>query len=419
MKKYIILIFLIVVKTGTAFSQNKTEKRLKTLSEQYQFVKMDSVNNKMKTREYFFYKALFANVCNKPKISNLYLDSLTQNDINQKFNYYKLKNDNYLKLFDYKNAFKTSNILTSTFSKNFSTEELNDELNTQRIWQVVKLQKPQTIDTFSELSVATKKDKAGLINTSVLVNNIETDFVFDTGAGISCITESLAKKLGFIILPDNNIEVMSFSGIKNKVLIGIAPVLDIGSIKIQNAVFLIYPDDAFTFANGSYVINGIIGFPIIKELGTITIEENSLTFSKNKSLQNNDKNLFIDELRCVVMLNFKGKTLPFNFDSGAKQSLFNKSFYELFKSYLDTNGIIISEKSAGAGGQEIISELLEIKNQSVKLGKITIDLVKLQVDTADYGVYGKMNYGNIGQDIMGQFKKVTISFDANYLKLEN
>lgn len=419
MKKYIILIFLIVVKTGTAFSQNKTEKRLKTLSEQYQFVKMDSVNNKMKTREYFFYKALFANVCNKPKVSNLYLDSLTQNDITQKFNYYKLKNDNYLKLFDYKNAFKTSNILTTTFSKNFSTEELNDELNTQRIWQVLKLQEPQTIDSFSELSVATKKDKAGLINTSVLANNIETDFVFDTGAGISCITESLAKKLGFIILPDNNIEVMSFSGIKNKVLIGIAPVLGIGSIKIHNAVFLVYPDDAFTFANGSYVINGIIGFPIIKELGTITIEENSLTFSKNKSPENNDKNLFIDELRCVVMLNFKGKTLPFNFDSGAKQSLFNKSFYELFKSYLDTNSIIISEKSAGAGGQEIISELLEIKNQSVKLGKITIDLVKLQVDTADYGVYGKMNYGNIGQDIMGQFKKVTISFDANYLKLEN
>ncbi|MEA9414690.1 MULTISPECIES: retropepsin-like aspartic protease [unclassified Flavobacterium] len=418
MKKLLILT-LLLLETGVAFSQIKTENNLKKLSEQHQFVKMDSLNNKIRTKDYYFYKALFANVCNKPDLSNLYLDSLNKSQITKEFRYYKLKNDNYIKLFDYANAFKTSGILTSTFSEKFTKEELDDELNTRRIWEVLKLQKPQIIDSFSNLSVATKKDKAGLITTNVLANTIDTDFVFDTGAGISCITESLAKKLGFIILPDNNIEVMSFTGVKNKVLMGIAPVLNIGDIKIHNAVFLVYPDSAFTFANGKYVINGIIGFPIIKELGTVTIEENSLTFSKNKTIKSNDKNLFIDELRAIVMLNFKGKTLPFNFDSGAKTSSFNKSFYELFKTYLDKNSTLISAKTASAGGQEITSELLELKDQQILLGKNQINVPKLQVDKSDYGVYGKVNYGNIGQDIIGQFKKVTISFDHNYLKLEN
>lgn len=417
MKKYII-ITLLLLETGLTFAQAKTEKNLLELSEQHQFVKMDSLNNSVKTKEYFYYKALFANVCNNPRLSNLYLDSLKQN-LTSPFKYYKLKYDNYLKLFDYKNTFQTAGILTTTYSKNYTEEELSDELNTQRIWEVLKLQKPQIIDSFSNLRVPTKKDKAGLINTTVLANNTETDFVFDTGAGISCITEGLAKKLGFIILLDNNIEVMSFTGIKNKVLIGIAPVLNIGNIKIHNAVFLVYPDNAFTFANGAYVINGIIGFPIIKELGTVIIEENSLTFSKNKTIENHNKNLFIDELRSIVMLNFNGKTLPFNFDSGAKKSSFNKSFYELFKSYLDNNGTLISEKTASAGGQEITTELLEIKNQYIKLGNNKIKLQELQVDKSNYGVYGKMNYGNIGQDIIGQFKKITISFDNNYLKLEN
>jgi predicted aspartyl protease len=417
--KKLIIFTLLLLETGVAFSQIKTENQLKDLSEQHQFVKMDSLNNKIKTREYHFYKALFANVCNKPNVSNLYLDSLKQNQITKEFRYYKLKNDNYIKLFDYANAFKTSGILTTIFSKNYTKEELDDEQNTRRIWEVLKLQKPQIIESFSNHSVTTKKDKAGLITTNVLANNIETDFVFDTGAGISCITESLAKKLGFIILPDNNIEVMSFTGVKNKVLMGIAPVLNIGNITIHNAVFLVYPDTAFTFANGKYIINGIIGFPIIKELGTVTIEENSLSFSKNKTINNNDKNLFIDELRAIVMLNFKGKTLPFNFDSGAKTSSFNKSFYELFKSYLDKNGSLVSEKTASAGGQEVTSEVLEIKDQQIQLGKNQINLPKLQVDKSDYGVYGKVNYGNIGQDIIGQFKKVTISFDYNYLKLDN
>ncbi|KFF10815.1 retropepsin-like aspartic protease [Flavobacterium hydatis] len=418
MKKLIIFTVLLL-ETGVAFSQIKTENLLKSLSEQHQFVKMDSLNNRIKTREYYFYKALFANVCNKPSVSNLYLDSLKQNLVTKEFRYYKLKNDNYIKLFDYANAFKTSGILTTTFSEKYTKEELDDELNTRRIWEVLKLQKPQLIDSFSNISVATKKDKAGLITTNISANTIDTDFVFDTGAGISCITESLAKKLGFIILPDNNIEVMSFTGVKNKVLMGIAPVLNIGNITIHNAVFLVYPDTAFTFANGKYIINGIIGFPIIKELGTVTIEENSLSFSKNKTINNNNKNLFINELRAIVMLNFKGKTLPFNFDSGAKTSSFNKSFYELFKSYLDKNGTLVSEKTASAGGQEVTSEVLELKDQYIRLGKNQISLPKLQVDKTDYGVYGKVNYGNIGQDIIGQFKKVTISFDYNYLKLEN
>jgi predicted aspartyl protease len=418
MKKHIIFV-LLLLESGMAFSQIRTEKHLKELSEQHQFVQMDSLNNKTKTKEYFFYKALFANVCNNPNVSNLYLDSLKQSHTVKSFKYYKLKNDNYIKLFNYTNAYQTSRILTTTFLKNFSKDELNDELNTQRIWEVLKLQKPQIIDTFSNVFVETKKDKAGLINTPVLANNIETNFVFDTGAGISCITESLAKKLGFIILPDNNIKIASFTGVENSVLIGIAPVLNIGNIKVHNAVFLVYPDTAFTFANGAYVINGIIGFPIIKELGSVTIEENNLTFSKKRTVGNNEKNLFTDQLRSIVMLTYNGKILPFNFDSGAKESLFNKSFYELFKPYLDNNGTLISEKSSGAGGQEITSDLLEIKNQNINLGKTPINLKKIQVDKSNYGVYGKVNYGNIGQDIIGQFKKVTISFDDNYLELEN
>lgn len=337
----------------------------------------------------------------------------------KKLKYYKLKNDNYIKLFDYANAYQTSRVLTTTFSKEHSAEELNDELNTQRIWEVLQWQKPQTIAAFSSVTVTAKKDIAGLITTPILANNTETHFVFDTGAGISCITESMAKKLGLTILPDNNINVMSFTGVENKVLMGVAPELTMGGIIIRNAVFLVYPDTAFTFAGGAYVINGIIGFPIIKELGTVTIAEDSLAFSKNKTSEKNERNLFIDQLRSILMLTYKGKMLPFNLDTGAKESTFTKSFYELFKPYLEVNGTLVSEKTASAGGQEVTSEVLELKNQNIKLGKITINLKRLQVDPSNYGVHGKVNYGNIGQDIIGQYKKVTMSFDDNYLTLEN
>jgi hypothetical protein len=413
------LLFCLLFAGQALFAQIHPNNNLKQLSQQHQFAKMDSLNNTVKSKDYYFYKGLYANVCNNPRLSNQYLDSLKNNPIINSYEFTKLKNDNYIKLFDYELAYTTSKTLTTKFQKKFTKEELTDEINAQRIWQTLRGKPAQSIESFSTITLPTIKDKADLITTRVSTTGTETNFVFDTGAGISCITESIAKKMGVIILPDNNILVESFTGQKNKVLIGIAPEINLGELKIHNAIFLVYPDSAFTFADGAYVINGIIGFPIAKELGTITIEKDKFTFSKNQEIDKNEKNLFVDQLRAIVMLTYKGKTLPFNFDSGAKISLFNKAFYDVFKSDLDLIGNLETTKSSGAGGEVVSTEVLALKEQEIFLGKKAIQMQKMEIDRNDYGVYGKVNFGNIGQDVIGQFKKVIISFEHSYLKLEN
>lgn len=409
------LLFAVQILLG----QTKSDSILKQLSKQHQFAKMDSLNSKEKGKDYYFYKGLYANVCNKPKLSNQYLDSLKNNELINTYEFAKLKDDNYIKLFSYNSAYMASKVLTMKFQQRFTKEELQDEINTQQIWKTLRGTRPQSIDKFTKITVAAVKDKAGLITTEVKAKDTVSHFVFDTGAGISCITESIAKKMGIKILPDHNISVESFTGQKNKVRIGVAAEINLGELKIHNAVFLVYPDKAFTFADGAYVINGIIGFPIIKELGTITFEKDKLTFSKESESGANEKNLFVDELRAIVMLKYKNKTLPFNFDSGAKVSLFNKAFYETFKTDLDSIGTLETTKTSSAGAEVVSTEVLVLKDQSISLGNKTIQLPKMEIAPKDYGVYGEVNYGNIGQDILGQFKKVVISFDGNYLKLEN
>lgn len=411
--------FVLLTFGQLSFGQTNLNDKIKELSEQHQFAKMDSLNNNIKGKNYYYFKGLFANVCNNPKLSNTYLDSIKNNRIIKTYEFAKLKNDNYIKTFNYDSAYTTSRTLTTKFKKYFTEEELNDELNAQKIWQTLKGQPAQSIETFSSVMIPTSKDKAGLITTSVIANGIKSDFVFDTGAGISCITESLAKKMGITFLPDNNIFVESFTGQENKVLIGIAPEIKLGELTIRNTVFLVYPDSAFTFANGAYVINGIIGFPVAKELGTITIEKGKLTFSKNEKSHNQEKNFFVYQLRAIIMANYKGNTFPYNFDSGAQKSKFNKSFYEAYKTYIDINGKLETTKSSGAGGQEITSEVLELKDEEIQIDKSIIKLQKIKVDPNSFGIFGRVNFGNIGQDVISQFRKVTLSFDNNYLKLEN
>lgn len=419
MRTHKILPWLILTITASSMGQT-IEYTLNELSKKHQFIKMDSINNKVKGSEYYFYKALFTNVCNRPNQSMIYLDSIKNEKKRDSYEFIKLVNDNAIKLCNYELAFTSSKILTTKFKSHFTKEELSDEKNTQRIWQLLRKQPAQIIAPFSEFTVMATKDKAGLTTTKIKSNGLESDFVFDTGAGISCVKESLAKKMGIIILPDNNITIESFTGQKNKVLIGLAPEISIGKLKIQNTVFLVYPDSAFTFANGAYTIDGVIGFPIAKELGTITIEKDKLTFSSVMvTCKNINKNLFIDQLRAIVMLKYKGDILPFNFDSGASESIFYKSFYERFKEEIDHNGINKTIKSSGAGADEITQDIIILNDQVIYLDNHALKMRNMQIDKNNYGTYGKVSFGNIGQDLISQFKKVIISFNQNFIKLED
>lgn len=375
---------------------------------------MDSLN-----KTYSFYKAVYLNVTNKPEASLRQLKSKQNSSLQSTFDYVKLLNDNAVKTFNYPIANKTSKQLISTYKTNLNETELLDEINNQRIWETLENIPPQTISTFKEIKINSQKDLAGLTTIEVKNNNLSSNFVFDTGAGLNCITASQAELLGIKIQPDNNIEVESFTGQKNKVRVGVAETLSLGDITIKNSVFLIYPDEAFSFSNGQYKINEIIGFPIIKELGTIALEEVQITIKKSTKPYQGKKNFFVDQLRPVVMIEFKGKRIPCNFDSGADSSLFTKGFYEAFQNYIDLNGIQDQMESSGAGAEIIKKDVKVLENEQILIGNTAVTIPEFIIDTTNYGVYGKVNYGNIGQDVLNQFKKVTLSFDENYILLEN
>lgn len=219
------------------------------------------------------------------------------------------------------------------------------------------------------------------------------------------------------LLPSQPVTVQSFGGQKNTVQIGIAPELYIGSLLLKHVVFLVYPDSAFSFGGGAYTINGIIGFPVASALGTIEIEEGRLTAYKSDSASQPPKNFFVDQLRAIIMLEFQGKKLPFNFDTGGQKSVFSKSFYDLFAPYIHANAHLEKHTTAGAGAQAITKEVYVLNNQQLLLNGMPVTLPAMHIDAADYDIYGPYNYGNIGQDLLQPYKKVILSFDHNYLQL--
>ncbi len=398
-------------------------KKLNTYFKNKQFLQLHQLNSNKAHPKYYFYKAVYANVCNQPTESNKYLDIYEQahpiipNAI--AFDFWTIRNDNYVKLFDYKNAYKSSQVVTINYQHQLKEkEELKDALNTELIWKSLKDAPPQTITPFNPTTIEIEYDAANLMNFEVEANQQKNNFVFDTGAGISSITESLAQQLNFEMMPYEPIKVQGFTGVENEVQMAIAKTLTIGAIEIYNAPFLVFKDEALTFANGAYKINGIIGFPIAKELGTLHVSGTQLKIQKGQSQENEEeeKNLFIELLHPIIMLQYQNKLLPFNFDTGAKTTVFSKVFYEEFGASLSEAGTINEKKHASAGG-ESISKVMTVKALAVQLGKQTITFPSVDIDMDNYHISGKELYGNIGQDFLKQYSAYTISFEHNYVAL--
>lgn len=418
MKKSILLLTTLI--SSTLFAQVKLNPELKSLADHHQYNVLFEKNKTNKADDKYYFDALYYSVLNQPKQSNELLKQFAvKNRASIKnIEYWKLVNENNIKTFDYNQAYKASKYLVDNFKSELGPEEYIEEQNNMRIWKAIKDKPIQNIQSFSTISVPTHKDLMNLTTLEVEANNIKKDFVFDTGAGLNCITETLAKQMNFDIIKSETIKVKSFTGASNEIKIAIAPKLTIGDIVIENTLFLVFPDTAFTFGDGLYQIQGIIGFPVAKELGTITFETEKLTFSKTESNTKEPKNLFFESLRPIVVLNYNGKNLPFNLDTGAQNSMFSKPLYLLFENEIKAKATKTTSTTSGAGGQQKTVELYQLNNQTFKLNNQILTLPKMLIDAENFDVYGEYNYGNIGQDILSQYKKVIISFNQNYLKLE-
>ncbi|MDR0228780.1 MAG: retroviral-like aspartic protease family protein [Flavobacteriaceae bacterium] len=418
MKKSFLLLSTLI--STSLFAQVKLNPELNALAQNHQYTQLFEKNKTNKATDKYYFDALYYSCLNQPKQSNDLLKQLAikNKEFTKNIEYWKLVNENSVKTFDFNQAYKASKYLVDNFKNELTETEYEEEQNNLRIWNTIKNKPVQRIQPFTTVTIPSQKDFAILTNIDVTANNITTNFVFDTGAGLNCITETLAKKMGFQIINSETIKAKSFTGASNEIKIAIAPKLTLGNVIVENTVFLVFPDDSFTFAEGLYIINGIIGFPIAKELGTITFEKEQLTFTKSTPNTKEDKNLFFESLRPIVILEYQGKKLPFNLDTGAQNSMFSKPLFDLFAKDITAKATKITNTTSSAGAQQKTMELYQLDNQVFKLNKQSLNLPKMLIDYQNNDVYGPYNYGNIGQDILSQYNKVIISFEHNYLKLE-
>ncbi|MBI5403999.1 MAG: retropepsin-like domain-containing protein [Ignavibacteriae bacterium] len=326
---------------------------------------------------------------------------------------YQKKYFNHSFLHEYKYAYESALIVLEKYTPYLNAEENQTLPDDIMMFKALVDSPPQKITKGSQdANIKISKDMAGLWRMPVKVENFDFNFVFDTGADFSVIVESLAKKLGMKI-SDEEFNVGTSTDKKIKSKIAVANSVIIGTVLLENVVFYVMKDEDFTF--GPYKIEGIVGAPIMRDLGEIRIsQKNELTICVNPE-DKGIRNFAYDQYTPIIQMVYSSDSLNFVFDSGNNSIMLFTPFLKKYENDITSKYKLTKIGLGGAGGiietdGYILDEItLSSGNSIASMKKVNL-LLKPLSDTQ------KFFHGNLGQAFIGQFETLILNYKNMYIE---
>ncbi|WP_129790925.1 aspartyl protease family protein [Sphingosinicella sp. CPCC 101087] len=260
-------------------------------------------------------------------------------------------------------------------------------------------------------------DRVGLPRLEVKVNGQSQEAVFDTGANLTVLSRETAQRLGVEVI-DSVARVGNGVEGSVPVRIGIVDKMDIAGTVMRNVAVLVIDDEQLTFPiPGGYDIRAIIGFPVLRALGRIRIENGGrfmvlpprsgteATAAPNLRASGND--LFVEAA-------VDGRPVPLHLDTGANLTSLSARFAAAnpdVVARLETQEL----RTASAGGTRHAQAAtwrqvpLALAGQSLRLPEVTVTLPE--------GATQPSNFGTLGSNVLRAFESYTIDFEAMRLDL--
>ena len=401
--------FVIAILCLPVVAQAQTSSLEELYKTHQYFALREAVNRRTDDRspDFLFYRGVVANRFNRLEESIRYLTTYRQTKNAEKAcDAYEILADDYVKTYRYAQAAEMYKTKLTVCKDRLSEERRADLNNSYGLWKALEKVPVQTLSVNGQTRLQGTRDKAKLLNLPVEVGGTKMDFVFDTGANLSTITASTASRLGLNII-EADVSVGSSSDIKVNSKLGVAPELKLGNITLRNVVFLVLDDKSLFFPQANYQINGIIGFPIIEAIGSVTISRDDVLTTNRVEGSTSEPNMALEELKPLVQATIGGVKMIFLLDSGAVSSTFYPAFFKAREKEIVKNATRRKIRLGGAGGSKEVQAYF-VKDLEMIIGGKTARLAKAEVITEAINDDSREFYGNLGQDIIKQFDKMTV-----------
>jgi len=250
----------------------------------------------------------------------------------------------------------------------------------------------------------------------ILANGRRANFMIDSGASLSLITESEAQRLGLSMSDGsrNTIQIYGATGALADIRLAVANDLCVAKCHLKHVVFAVLQDDQFDFPEG---YKGALGLPVLLALETLRWDaKGSIELSFPPPAVRARANICFDNADLIVETRFQDRNLNLVLDTGSGATV-------LWPPFTRECPHVINEAQQkgfcrifGVSG-DVAVETLAIDDFRLRLGNLDVVLDSVNVLMKRTTPNSDWMAGRLGMDLM-KADCVTLDFKSMTLTLE-
>jgi predicted aspartyl protease len=271
-------------------------------------------------------------------------------------------------------------------------------------------------DQVTESSRASTLDhEPGSTFVSLSINGGAATYFLDTGAWISCMSESEANRLHLTINRTSG-TIGQSAGSHVGFRTAVASDVIIGATHFKNVSFAVFPDDQEPWRDLAVGRRGIIGVPLLVGLQTVRWEKaGPIVFGNSPHAFDIHKaNLVFVDDHLVISVSVEGKPIDATVDTGAVSTDLYQPFADRFENLLRANGKADTREVHGVGHSETFQSVT-LPELRIQVGGARTVLSPAHVLLKSIGA--PCCVGNFGMDLFSQTPVMEIDFGAMELRL--
>ena len=258
-----------------------TEARLQNLLADHQFLRIEAQLDQMPADEAQFYRGILANRRNDLKKSVALLEPLVDKVAaagapGQEKLLRKALAEDYLRLGDWSKAALAYRSLETRVGNQLTAEEQDELEQPVKLLPLAAANPPMTVDPYDPFGLPVNRNLLGLLDIPVYVDARPHSWMLEPTAPFNLIARSLAREAGLTV-SDAAVTIHTVTGRPMQVHMTVIPRFTIGgAITFHDMTAFVFEDADYTFKETHYQVEGVLGYPAVAALGSLTITDNAM-----------------------------------------------------------------------------------------------------------------------------------------------
>jgi hypothetical protein len=318
------------------------EAQLQNLLVDHQFLRIESQLSQLSPDEAQFYRGILANRSNDLRTSIQLLEPLVDQvaasgDAGREKFLRKALAEDYLRLGDWARAAKAYQELDTRLESKLSPDEQYEIEMPLKLLPLAADKPPMTVEPCDPFILTVERDPLGLIDVPVVIDVRPHRWMLDPTAPFNLISRSLAKEAGLKV-SEETATIHTLTGRPIQVHVTVIPRFSLGGrLTFRNMTAFVYDDADYFFPVSRYHVQGVLGYPALSALASLTITPNAnVEVHPAKLLQSAESDdpplpgarFFFDGDQMIVALGNPGEERMYAVDASGQRTYLTSRYYD-------------------------------------------------------------------------------------------